>query len=265
MQRTLGLALARCTLPLLVGGLLGCEPPQPTVIPDEHAHDAEIAALESPRRDTWAKPDEVVAALPLDRADMDVADIGAGSGYFTRRIARRVPQGTVTAVEVDGIYKHYIMENREAWGTPNIETRLALYENPLLPEDSLDLVFLSNTYRYIQDRVSYFQGVHASLRSGGKLVIVAFRADADCEKETDTCPPAVERIRAEDVISELALAGFALSSNPDFLPYQYLLIFDRIDPGAESIAEPDTSVEGTDPPLPADADGTKRAEAADGR
>jgi SAM-dependent methyltransferase len=212
---------------LLVCLSLACESPNATSAPIDAEHQHSLERLESPERNAWAKPDEVVAALPLDRRDMDVADIGAGSGYFTRRIAKRVPEGKVFAVDVDGTYKHYIRDNREAWGCPNIETRLALYENPLLPEDSLDLVFLSNTYRYIQDREQYFSGVHASLRSGGRLAIVAFAAGADCNAIGEDCPANEDRVAASQVESELSGAGFVLETAHDFLPYQYLLIFAR--------------------------------------
>ena len=218
MRTSLVLALACC--------LTACKPDGSSPpIDAEHQHSLEL--LESPERNAWAKPDEVVAALPLTRPDMDVADIGAGSGYFTRRIARRVPDGTVFAVDVDGTYKHYIKDHCEQWGTPNIETRLALYENPLLPQDSLDLVFLSNTYRYIQQRTQYFGGVNASLRSGGKLVIVDFDAARDCSPIGEDCPPKEQRITAEAVESELREAGFVLESRADFLPYQYMLVFAR--------------------------------------
>lgn len=191
-------------------------------------HAAEVAALEAPERAAWAMPDEVVAALPIASPDEHIADIGAGSGYFTRRIAARVPDGLVYAVDVDSTYKRFIEEHREGWGTPNIEPRLALYENPLLPVDSLDGVFLSNTYRFIEGRETYFQGVHDSLHAGGWLVIVSWRADAHCEgAAAKACPPVEDRVELEVIRKELAAAGFELESEAEFLPVQNFLVFRR--------------------------------------
>lgn len=186
----------------------------------------DVQTLESPERDAWARPDEVVAALPVLAATEHIADIGAGSGYFSRRIAARVPEGMVYAVDVDGRFKQFIEENRDAWGTPNIESRLALYENPLLPVASLDGVFISNTYVYIQDRITYFKGVHESLRPGGWLVVVGFRKDAECTA-VEACPSPEERVSAAEVEAELASAGFSLARSEDFLPHQYFLEFRR--------------------------------------
>jgi predicted methyltransferase len=243
MRRTLALALLSLTL-------LGCKIDGSTSSPGGEISEAELARLESPERDAWAKPDEVVAALPLGSPDMDVADIGAGSGYFTRRLARRVPEGRVFAVDVAGTYKHYILENRETWGTPNIETRLALYENPLLPQDSLDLVFLSNTYRYIQERVTYFRGVHDSLRAGGKLVVISFRVSAECEALGEMCPPTEERVSADSVVSELGEAGFVLATREKFLEHQYMLVFARAADREGQEAAASEPPEPTAPPTP---------------
>ena len=251
MRRGLHPALLLCVA-------LACKGSDATSAPIDAEHQHSLERLESPERNAWAKPDEVVAALPLDRADMDVADIGAGSGYFTRRIAKRVPQGKVFAVDVDGTYKRYIRENREAWGCPNIETRLALYENPLLPEASLDLVFLSNTYRYIQERVQYFSGVHSSLRPGGHLAIVSFTPDVDCSAIGDDCPPMDQRVAIADVESELREAGFVLQTKHDFLPYQYLLIFVRaVDQGQDGVRAED---EHSDPEQPQDQEAADDSE-----
>ncbi len=205
-----------------VFALAACPPRGEEAKPPEF----DLETLESPERDAWAQPDAVVAALPIDREDMHIADIGAGSGYFTRRIARRVPAGLVYAVDVDGQFKQFIEHQRESWGTPNIEPRLALYENPLLPVNSLDGVFMSNTYPYVENREVYFRGVHDSLRPGGWLVVVDFRKDASCEG-VDSCPAPEDRVASGDVEAELARAGFALAAREDFLKHQYFLVFRR--------------------------------------
>ncbi|MCB9701414.1 MAG: class I SAM-dependent methyltransferase [Myxococcales bacterium] len=201
---------------------LGCRPrdglPQHYDDPD-----AMIVQFERDDRDAWAMPDRVVRALAIDAKDAVVADIGAGSGYFTRRLAREVPAGLVYAVDIDDRFHAYIEKNREAWGTPNIEPRLAFYDDPALPEAGVDLVFMSNTYPYLKDRVAYLKKVRAVLRPGGRLAIVGFREDANVPG--DDAPDPKYRIPQATVISEAEAAGFTLDREETFLPYQHFLIF----------------------------------------
>src|SRR6186997_1244729 len=116
----MGSRRAACgVMPVLViacAGALGCHkngPPQHYDDPKEM-----IQVFEDRERDAWQQPDKVVRALPIASKDAVVADIGAGSGYFTRRLAQRVPEGRVYAVDVDGEFADYLLEQREGWGTP---------------------------------------------------------------------------------------------------------------------------------------------------
>ncbi|TPV92833.1 MAG: class I SAM-dependent methyltransferase [Myxococcales bacterium FL481] len=210
---------------LLLLAFATCRPAESKApLPQHYADkDAAIARFDNPARDAWAMPDRVVAALPLDDPAATVADIGAGSGYFSRRLANRVPNGQVLAVDVDSDFKRHIETHRDAWGTPNIEPRLAVYENPLLPAAAVDLVFVSNTYAYLNDRIAYFQAVHRALTPDGTLAIVEFRKDAQCES-ADVCPPVEHRIPRAQAIAELEQAGFRLEREETFLPWQYFLL-----------------------------------------
>ncbi|MEE9381865.1 MAG: methyltransferase domain-containing protein [Nannocystaceae bacterium] len=215
-------------LALIIGAAAAChqapsEAELPLHYPDKNAA---IARFNDPERSAWAMPDRVVDALPELGPAATVADIGAGSGYFARRLATRVPKGVVYAVDVDSDFKRYIETNREAWGTPNIEPRLAVYENPLLPAGQIDLVFLSNTYTYIDHRTLYFREVHTALRAGGSLVIVDFRKHAACG-DTHDCPPKARRIGRDTALTELTAAGFVLTREETFLPHQYFLILTK--------------------------------------
>jgi len=179
--------------------------------------------LEDPARDSWSRPDEVVAALPIASPDAQVADIGSGTGYFTRRIAARVPEGKVIAVDVDRKLAKYVREHRGEWGASNIEPRLALYENPALPEHSIDLVFMSNTYHLIEDRPAYLGVIAKALRSGGHLAIIDFKADCACADVKE--PPAAEsRVPRETAMAEAAAAGFEIAREETFLPNQWFLV-----------------------------------------
>lgn len=218
----------RFGLPLVLAAaalLLGCEREGATVTP-EHSEDKDafLAELEDPARDAWAKPAQVLEALSLDRADLVIADIGAGSGYFSRRLAERVPEGTVFAIDVDRDFKHHIEARKETWGTPNITPRLAMYEDPLLPERSVDLIFISNTYAYISDRARYLEAVNLALNDAGRLVVIDFRADATCNG-VEGCTPPKQRLPKDDVIAEVTASGLDLERDESFLPHQYFLVF----------------------------------------
>ncbi len=187
--------------------------------------DAMIGEFERSDRDAWQRPEEVVDALEIPGKDAVLADLGAGSGYFTRRLAARVPDGRVYAVDVEARFVRYIEDQREIWGLPNIVPHLAHYEDPMLPDGTIDLVFSANTYSYIPNRVTYFQKVWAALAPGGRLAIIDVRPDAT--PPTGAAPPRRRRVPERQVVQEVEAAGFRLVRTETFLPHQYFLIFER--------------------------------------
>ncbi len=194
--------------------------------PPQHYDDpkAMIQVFEASERDSWQEPDRVVRALPIEARNEVIAEIGAGSGYFTRRLAARVPEGRVYAVDVDGEFADYLLEQREAWGTPNIEPHLAMYDDPMLPAGELDLVFTANTYAYIRDRTDYFGKVRTALKAGGRLAVIDFRPDA--EVPAHMAPEPRYRIAQDQAVRELELAGFKVVDQPNFLKLQWFLVLE---------------------------------------
>lgn len=184
-----------------------------------------IAEMDDAKRDAWVMPDRVIRSLGITKKDAIVADIGAGSGYFSRRLAHEVPGGVVYAVDVDDEFRDYIEQHREGWGTPNIEPQLSFFDDPALPENGIDLVFVSNTYAYLRSRVAYFRKVAAALRPGGQLVIINFKPDA--QVPDNTAPAPEFRPPQATVVAEMIEAGFKLAREETFLPYQYFLVFER--------------------------------------
>ncbi|MBK8238235.1 MAG: methyltransferase domain-containing protein [Nannocystaceae bacterium] len=211
------------SLAVLVLLATGC-PKRGSGGPPQHYDDpkAMIAVFEAAQRDEWQQPDRVVKALPIERRDMVLADIGAGSGYFTRRLAQRVPEGRVYAVDVDGEFADYLLAQREQWGTPNIEPRLAMYDDPMLPPGELDLVFTANTYAYIRDRVDYFRKVRDALKPGGHLIVLDFKPDATVA--ATMAPDPRYRVTRDTAVHELELAGFRVVDEPNFLALQWFLV-----------------------------------------
>jgi SAM-dependent methyltransferase len=170
--------------------------------------------FDDPARDAWQKPDQVIDALAL-APDAKVADIGAGTGYFAARIARRVPNGVVWAADVEPDMVRFLGDRARRESLLNLRPVLSLPDDAKLPEP-VDLALVVDTYHHIPAREAYF----AKLRAA-KLAIIDFRPDSPIG------PPLEYRIPAEGVARELAAAGWHRVASHDFLPNQYFLVFAR--------------------------------------
>jgi ubiquinone/menaquinone biosynthesis C-methylase UbiE len=181
-----------------------------------------VTEFEDPSRDAWQKPDAVVDAMGLEKGDR-VADVGAGSGYFTRRFARVVGEsGVAYAVDIEPNMLQHIAQRATDDGQPNIVPVLARPDNPMLAPGSVDVIFICDTIHHIENRPSYYQVLKRDLAPGGRLVIVDFLK----EEDVPVGPPMEMKIAKEDLIEEFVAAGFRLKEGRDFLPYQYFLIFE---------------------------------------
>jgi len=178
-------------------------------------------AYEGFGRDGWQKPDEVIAALALRPGDR-VADIGSGSGYFSFRLARAVgASGRVYAVDVDRAMNEDLAERAREAGLANIEVVDARADDPMLPETGVDLLFVSDAYHHIGDRVRYFSNAAKTLRPGGRLAVVDFDGRGWFERTIGhTTPPEV-------IKKEMEQAGYRLEREFDFLERQSFLVFSR--------------------------------------
>jgi arsenite methyltransferase len=178
-------------------------------------------SYERPGRDAWQKPLEVVNALKLRPIDV-VADIGAGSGYFTRRFASQVPEGIVYAIDIDEKMLQHIHEHVEKTNQRNIVTVLCPANDPMLAPASVDLIFIANTYHHFTNRIDYNKRLARALKKGGRLVIVDYH-----KRELPVGPPPAEKLAKEEVLKEITTAGFKLEQELTLLEHQYFLIFRR--------------------------------------
>ena len=192
---------------------------------EQHPHhpiplDQYIALLEDPKRDEWQKPDAVIQALNLKNGQV-VADIGAGSGYFTLRLARAVGQkGRVFAVDVDKGMLDYLHQRLDKEKIQNVQTMHVPAHDPLLIDGSLDLAFVCDTYHHLEDREVYLRKLRKALKPDGRLAIVDFyKRDG-----IPVGPPMSMRLGEETVEKELQEAGLKITEKLTFLPYQYILI-----------------------------------------
>ena len=172
-------------------------------------------------RDGWQQPDEVVDSLEV-RAGDRIADLGAGGGYFTFRLAKATgPDGKVYAVDVDQEMTDYLAERATSESTQNVEVILAEYHDPLLPEGGVDLLFTCNTYHHIQNRAEYFANVQKYLSPDGRVAIVEFRPEGWFQR---IFPHSTS---AEEIRSEMKEAGYELEREYDFLSRQSFLVFGK--------------------------------------
>jgi len=174
-------------------------------------------AFDDPARDAWQKPDEILNALQLQRTDR-VADLGAGTGYFSVRIAKLIPDGKLFAVDIEPDMLRHLRQRVQNDNLGVLVPILASAESANLPEP-VDLVIVVDTYHHIDNRVAYFSRLKSSLRPNGRLAIVDFTA------ASSEGPPRDHRIPSEQVTSELESAGYALVATHAFLPRQYFLVF----------------------------------------
>jgi len=173
--------------------------------------------FDDPARDAWQKPNEVLDALHLERTSR-VADLGAGTGYFSVRIAKRVPEGKLFAVDIEPDMLRYLRERAHHEHLDVIVPILASVDSANLPEP-VDLVLVVDTYHHIDNRIAYFAKLKTSLRPNGRLAIVDFKADSP------DGPPPEHRVSPEKVSAELNAAGYSLVATHQFLPRQYFLVF----------------------------------------
>ncbi len=176
-------------------------------------------SFDDPERSEWQKPGDVIAALGL-APDAKVADIGAGTGYFAVRLARAVPKGAVTAVDIEPNMVAYLTERARSLGLTNMTAIKGSESSPNLPEP-VDLVIVVNTYHHIGDRLAYFKRLAGSLKPGGRIAII------DQNDKAPRGPPKHMRLSMETIDGEMKAAGYARIASHDFLPYQHFLVYGR--------------------------------------
>ena len=181
-------------------------------------------AYEGFNRDKWQQPEQVIKALGIVPG-AQVADLGSGSGYFTFRLADAVgPTGKVYAVDIDAEMNATLAERVRDQGYPNIEVVLASPDDPHLPDHSLNLIFSSNTYHHLEQRVKYLTSLREDLQPNGRIAIIDFNGEGWFQQLIGHYTPG-------DVIQhELQEAGYSLETKLDFLSTQVFLIFVKNQP-----------------------------------
>lgn len=176
--------------------------------------------FESPERARWQKPDEVVHVLDLKPGET-VVDIGAGTGYFTRRFAKAVgPTGRAIGLDVEPGMVAYMHKDAARLGLKNYEARVVKPDNPELKPDSADLIFLCDAYHHLNDQTAYFHRLIHALKPDGRVAIVDFH------RSSPIGPPAKIRVPLSKLREQMNEAGYKMTRSFDFLPYQYFVEFE---------------------------------------
>jgi len=182
----------------------------------------ELGILEGPDRDEWQQPDRVMDALGIADGGR-VADLGAGGGWFTTRLALRVgPNGIVYAEDIQREMIESIRRRVDREGLRNVRTILGEPADPRLPT-GLHAVLIVDTYTQFRDPVAVLRNAGKALGPTGRLGIVDFKR----EGSGGPGPVLEERIAPEAVEADAQEAGLKLYSREMFLRYQYLLVFTR--------------------------------------
>jgi ubiquinone/menaquinone biosynthesis C-methylase UbiE len=183
---------------------------------------SDLGLLEAPDRDLWQRPDQVMDAMGVADASV-VADIGAGSGWFTIRLARRVgPQGLVYAEDVQPEMINAITRRVQREGLNNVRAVLGQNSDPRLRAGSFDAILVVDAYHEVEDRVTMLANLARALKPQGRIGVVDFKLDG-----TGPGPSIEERVSPDVVVKDAAKAGLRLVRQEPFLPYQYFLIFGK--------------------------------------
>jgi FkbM family methyltransferase len=179
------------------------------------------AWLERPDREEEERPYAVVAALQL-ADDAVVVDLGAGTGYYTRRLARAVPGGRVIAVDIQPEMLEILRRQIAAEGLDHVETVLGTERDPGLSPNTVDLTLIVDSYHEFGYPREVMDAVYDATRPGGRVVVIEYRA----EDPTVPIRP-LHKMSEAQVRHELEAAGFRFVENATFLPQQHFLIFER--------------------------------------
>ena len=228
---------------LLFAALLGCREPAATTRPAAETYQSvpasrdgigkvylgrEIAQvmghlgagwLERPEREREEAPAALVKALDLKPTDT-AADIGAGTGYFTFRMAEKVPQGRVLAVDIQPEMLALLDAGEKERGLTNVEPVLGKVDDPKLPENAVDLVLMVDAYHEFDHPREMMMGIVKSLKPGGRVALVEYRG----EDPSVPIKP-LHKMTEAQAIKEMAAVGLQHAGTDESLPIQHLMFF----------------------------------------
>ena len=182
----------------------------------------DLGLLEGPDRDLWQLPDEIMDTLGIAEGSV-VADIGAGGGWFTIRLARRVgANGIVYAEDIQPQMLEATMRRVAREGLGNVRRVMGTSADPRLPAGAIDAALIVDTYHEFDNPDALLRNIAKSLKPNGRVGVVDFKRDG-----LGPGPALEDRVDPEQVVRDAEAAGLRLVRRETFLPYQFLLVFSR--------------------------------------
>ena len=180
-----------------------------------------VVVLDRPGRDTEELPSRLVRAMQL-RSTSVVADVGAGTGFFTFRLAEAVPSGRVLAIDVQPAMLDTIRVRMQRDGIRNITPILGQPDNPNLAPESVDVALIAASYHEFSHPKEMIEHLAAALRPGGRLILVEYRA------EDSTVPVQfLHKMSVEQIRREVEVSGLKFRELKDVLPQQHVVVFQK--------------------------------------
>ena len=177
--------------------------------------------LERPEREREERTDLLISRLPLEADDV-VADIGAGTGYFSFPVAERVPSGRVLAVDIQPEMLQMIEQRKRREGVGNVVPVLGSITDPNLPAAAVDLIFIVDAYHEFSHPKEMGEAMARALVPGGTLVLIEYRA----EDPSVRIKP-LHKMSERQARKEMAALGLRWVRTDDYLPQQHVLIFEK--------------------------------------
>jgi precorrin-6B methylase 2 len=179
------------------------------------------AWLERQSRENEENTSLAIQNLPVS-ANSVVADIGAGSGFYTFRIAPRVPDGKVFAVEIQDDAIQFLQDRSRDLGYPNVSTIKGDVKTPNLPANAIDLVIMVDVYHELEYPVEMLAAIKESLKADGKLLLIEYRGE-----DPAVAIRPLHKMTVEQAKKELEANGFKLAQNGQFMNIQHFLVFEK--------------------------------------
>ena len=179
--------------------------------------------LERPERIQQEMPDRVVTNMTLE-PDHVVADIGAGTGYFSFRIARQVPDGKVLAVDIQPEMLTLIEQRKQQEGVSNIEGIMGQIDDPNLPPNSIDAAIMVDAYHEFSHPYEMINGIYQALKPGGRIFLLEYRGE---DPSVPIRP--LHKMTEIQVVREMSVFGLDWTETLDFLPWQHMMVFTKVE------------------------------------
>ena len=177
--------------------------------------------LERPTRELEEQPRKAIELMELKETDV-VADIGAGSGYFSFRMAGKVPKGKVLAVDIQQEMLDVTNETAKKKGITNVETILGTIEDPKLPAEQVDVALMVDAYHEFDHPREMMEGIVKGLKPGGRVVLVEYRAE-----DPKVAIKPHHKMTQEQAKKEMAAVGLTFVKDTEELPQQHLMMFEK--------------------------------------